>query len=164
MELTPTVSTLTGMAVGTDLGLQLFTIGRLAAVGPLSGDLGAVWEPEPVVDPPTDVVAGTLPRPDGIVTSLEPPWFELPQATATNRIATRRAPICGSRMARIIVQIPVRLVPVAGNLASWFAVSVRSTTSFRRAYLWPNRMCECRLSGPGPRDKQEGGELGSPPS
>src|ERR1035437_7217601 len=93
-ELTPTVSALTGIAVGTDLGLQLFTTGKLAAVGSLPGgrdpeEVGI----EPVVEPPTDIVAGEPPRPNGIVRSLEPPWLELPQATAAKRIATNKAPV-----------------------------------------------------------------------
>jgi hypothetical protein len=102
-ELTPTASTLTGIAVGTEFGLQLLTTGKLAAVGSLPGG----FDPEGVgIEPgferPTDVVPGEPPRPESIVKTLEPLWFELAQATATKKIATRRAPIGRCRIARIM--------------------------------------------------------------
>src|ERR1035437_141267 len=98
-ECAPAPVVLTGTAVGTDVGLQLFTTGKLEAVG--EGEPAGVGEgpglgDESVVDPAAETVGCGTPLLAGIgelVGLLRPELlgFESPQAAATSRTAAQRA-------------------------------------------------------------------------
>jgi len=95
------VNRLAQVSLGTGVG-----VGAGVAVG-RGARSSAGFDPEGVgIEPgferPTDVVPGEPPRPESIVKTLEPLWFELAQATATKKIATRKAPIGRGRIARIM--------------------------------------------------------------
>jgi len=60
-ERAPTLAATTGIALGTDAGLQLFTTGKLAAVGELSGvGEGPGLGDELVVEPTAEAVGSEL--------------------------------------------------------------------------------------------------------
>jgi len=119
-ECAPAPVVLTGTAVGTDVGLQLSTTGKLEAVG--EGEPAGVGEgpglgDEPVVEPAAEAVGCETPLPAGIgelvgLPRLEVLGFELPQAAATSRAAMQRAAMAARRKPRIMSSTPPGWIPV----------------------------------------------------
>ena len=106
-ERAPTLAATTGIALGTDAGLQLFTTGKLAAVGELSGvGEGPGLGDELVVEPTAEAVGPGTPLPAGVGERVELLRFELPQATATSRPTTQRAAMAARRLPLIMSSTP----------------------------------------------------------
>jgi hypothetical protein len=124
-ECAPAPVVLTGTAVGTDVGLQLSTTGKLEAVGegePVGVGEGPGLGDEPVVEPAAETVGCGTPLLAGIgelvwllgleVLGLELLGFESPQAAATRRAAMQRAAMAARRKPRIMSSTPPGWIPV----------------------------------------------------
>ena len=123
-ECAPTPVALTGTAVGTDVGLQLSTTGKLEALGPAnrgSGDgacvgallgvlLGALLAPSgPEMLP--DSAGPEVPALDGTVGREWLFEFESPQAAATSRATMQTAATAATRLPRVALHFNAASVP-----------------------------------------------------
>ena len=113
-ECAPAPVVLTGTAVGTDVGLQLSTTGKLDARGegePEGVSEGPGLGDEPVVEPAAKAVGCETPLLAGVgelvgLLRLEALGFESPQAAATSRAAMQRQAMAARRKPRIMSSTP----------------------------------------------------------